>query len=216
MDEENVPQKQVKDGKICWAIQSEKDFSLVKGGLAETEQVYWVDKDDNEVAQNDTRAATRRKRGGPGMLLIREAGSEGVEQWVSMAHVVVRGQIPVAPYAATSIQPPIVVRSRHRACKKQLPDSPLMLATRPLLTSLAAHPDSGDVNILTSCEVDLLRTDALVRRPLLAYHTRTLNDESHALLTAIRLCQQRPSSVNSALLGLLHAGVWRDAVLRFR
>ena len=45
-------------------------------------------------------------------------------------------------------------------------------APHPLLTSLAAQPASGDANILTSGECELLRRDAKVRADagLLAWH----------------------------------------------
>ena len=50
-------------------------------------------------------------------------------------------------------------------------------APHPLLTSLAAQPASGDANILTSGECELLRRDAKVRRrrpPRVALHSHRL------------------------------------------
>ena len=56
-------------------------------------------------------------------------------------------------------QPTPVVQEQPRG--RSVPRAP-----HPLLTSLASRPDSGDVSVLTHSEVDLLRRDAQVRRPL--------------------------------------------------
>ena len=91
-------------------------------------------------------------------------------------------------------------------------------APHPLLTSLAAQPASGDANILTSGECELLRRDAKVRADagLLAWHcTRTASSTS-IIMAAPRVMSGVHASAYSALAGLARAGVWRDALLRRR
>ena len=66
------------------------------------------------------------------------------------------------------------------------------LPTHPVLTSLAAFPESGDVNTLTSSEVDLLRSDAKVRQDNLSIphsHRRArLDSHSRVPFIASRSC----------------------------
>ena len=91
-------------------------------------------------------------------------------------------------------------------------------APHPLLTSLAAQLASGDANILTSGECELLRRDAKVRADagLLAWHrTRTASSTS-MVMAAPRVMSGVHASAYSALAGLARAGVWRDALLRRR
>ena len=79
-------EKQVKGGPVKYAMDLQKAYDLVQAGSDENQTVYWVDREDNEHPAGDSRAVTKRTRGGKGFLQIKEVG-ESSELWVSQAHV---------------------------------------------------------------------------------------------------------------------------------
>ena len=79
-------EKQVKGGPVKYAMDSQNEYVLVQAGSDENQTVYWVDREGNEHPAGDSRAVTRRTRGGKGFLQIKEVG-ESSELWVSHEHV---------------------------------------------------------------------------------------------------------------------------------
>ena len=79
-------EKQVKGGPVKYAMDLQKAYDLVQAGSDENQTVYWVDREDNEHPAGDSRAVTKRTRGGKGFLQIKEVG-ESSELWVSEMHV---------------------------------------------------------------------------------------------------------------------------------